>query len=114
MRGHTMNKNQKLLKNLSIYLIIGILTSIVSHIIIEVFHFNYDIAYVMEQNFNARPMIFLYGVIILFLFYIFFTSLTGSSVIGSILLVLLSLITGVATNLKNMHRAEPLYPNEIS
>src|SRR5699024_10452517 len=58
--------------------------------------------------------IFLYGSIILFLFYILFSSLTGSSVIGSILLVLFSWIVGISTNLKTQHRAEPLYPNEIS
>lgn len=109
-----MKKKEKIFKKLIAWISLGILASFISHIIIELLHSNYDFVDMIKQNLMIRPMIFLYGSIILFLFYILFSSLTGSSVIGSILLVLFSWIVGISTNLKTQHRAEPLYPNEIS
>src|SRR5699024_5693956 len=109
-----MKKKEKIFKKLIVWISLGILASFISHIIIELLHSNCDFVDMIKQNLMIRPMIFLYGSIIVFLFYILFSSLTGSSVIGSILLILFSWIVGISTNLKTQHRAEPLYPNELS
>lgn len=96
-----------------IWLIVGIIGSLLSHYLIEILYYNYNYEHVHNLIINVRPELFLLGSAILFVFYTLFSSIFGSSVIGGIILVLLSWTAGIATKYKSVYRAEPLYPNEL-
>jgi len=93
--------------------IIGLIVSLLSHFIIELLYYNYNFEHVVDLIFNVRTELFLLGSAILFLFYSLFTSIFGSTVMGSILVLLMSWGLGIATKYKSVFRAEPLYPNEL-
>jgi len=107
-----MLKN-KTLKNILFWITCGIFFSLLGHFIIELIYYDYDFTFVIEEIVNVRPILFLLGSIILFLFYTLFSSIFNSSIIGGILLLLASWVTGVAANLKSISRAEPLYPSDL-
>ena len=96
-----------------IWLIVGIIGSLLSHYLIEILYYNYNFEHVHNLIIHVRPELFLLGSAILFVFYTLFSSIFGSSVIGGIILVLLSWTAGIATKYKSVYRAEPLYPNEL-
>src|SRR5690625_477639 len=104
---------KKQLRNIAKWLVVGILISILAHFIIELLYFGYDFRHVVEQIFNERPTLFIYGTSIIFIIYILFTSVFGSTIIGAIIISCFAWIIGVATKLKTVARAEPLYPNDV-
>lgn len=103
----------KLLREILMFLTIGIITSIFSHFVIEMYYYNHNYEHVKNLILEGRPELFLMGTIILFIIYTLITSLIGSSVMGGIILVLISWIFGIATYYKSIFRSEPLYPNEL-
>lgn len=94
-------------------LIIGLIVSLTAHFMIELFHFNFNFSHVWEQIVHVRPQLFLYGTLIIFVFYALLSSLFGSSVMGGMMTLFLAWFVGMATNLKAAVRAEPVYPNDI-
>lgn len=104
---------KKLIKNTLFFIIIGIIASLFSHFIIEMYYYNHNFEHVINLIFNVRTELFLLGSAIFFIFYMLFTSIFGSSIIGSILIILLSWAFGIATQYKSIFRSEPLYPNEL-
>jgi len=103
----------KTLKNILFWIICGIFFSLLGHFIIELIYYDYDFTFVIEEIVNVRPTLFLLGSAILFLIYTLFSSIFNSSVIGGGLLLLVSWVTGIATHLKSLSRAEPLYPSDL-
>ena len=101
------------LKNVLIWLMVGIIVSLLSHFIIELLYYNYNFEHVMDLIFNVRTELFLLGSAILFLIYSLFSSIFGSTVMGSLSLIALSWALGIATKYKSVFRSEPLYPNEL-
>lgn len=106
-------KNRKFVKKILFFIILGIASALLSHFIIEMYYYNHNFEHVKNLIFNVRTELFLLGSSILFVFYILFSSAFGSSIIGSVLLILLSWTFGVATRYKSLFRSEPLYPNEL-
>lgn len=106
-------KNFSTYKRIFTWLAVGIIGSLLSHYLIEILYYNYNFEHVHNLIIDGRPELFLLGSAILFVFYTLFSSVFGSSVIGGILLVLLSWTAGIATKYKSLYRAEPLYPNEL-
>lgn len=106
-------KNKKLFKNILLFIILGIIVSLFSHFIIEMYYYNHNYEHVKNLIFETRTELFLMGSAILFIIYTLFSSLFGSSIIGSVLLLLLSWMFGIGTHYKSIFRSEPLYPNEL-
>lgn len=107
-------KFNAIIKKVIIWIILGIIFSLLSHYVIELLYYNYNIDHVKNLIFEVRPELFLLGSLVLFTIYSFFTFLSGSPTVGGILLLLLSWAFGLATQYKNEFRAEPLYANELS
>src|SRR5699024_5870609 len=91
----------------------GLVTSLLSGFLIEYFHLGFDNKLIVEFIFINRTQIYLLSVFIFFLIYTGITSLFGSSVIGSFLTILLTVIIGTTSHLKYIYRSEPLYPSEL-
>ena len=92
---------------------IGLLVSFSAHYLLELFHFNFNFSHVWQEITQARPQLFLYGTVLIFVLYTFFSSLFGSAVMGGMVVLFLSWFGGISTNLKAAVRAEPVYPNDI-
>ena len=106
-------KKKKLIRNIMIFIIIGIIVSLFSHFVIEMYYYNHNYEHVKTLIFETRTELFIYGSAILFVIYTLLTSIFGSVIIGGLLLPLLSWAVGMATYYKSIFRSEPLYPNEL-
>lgn len=106
-----IEKNQ--IKKIIQWLMIGLLVSFSAHYLLELFHFNFNFSHVWQEITQARPQLFLYGTVLIFVLYTFFSSLFGSAVMGGMVVLFLSWFGGISTNLKAAVRAEPVYPNDI-
>lgn len=104
---------KRLAQKILFFIVIGVLASLFSHFIIEMYYYNHNYEHVKNLIFNVRTELFLMGSAILFILYSLFSFIFGSSIIGSVLLLLLSWTFGVATKYKSIFRSEPLYPNEL-
>ena len=96
-----------------IWLIIGIISSMISHFIIEFLFYEYEYTLVLNRILETHTEVFSLGAAILFIFYVFLSSLFGNSFLGGGILIMLSWLIGIITQYKNLFRAEPLYPNEF-
>ncbi|HLS71884.1 MAG TPA: sulfatase-like hydrolase/transferase [Chitinophagaceae bacterium] len=96
-----------------VWLIIGIVSSLLSHFIIDFLFYNYNFEVARRVMFDTRTEVFLLGAGILFIFYILLSSIFGSSFLGGAILITLAGIIGTITRYKNLLRAEPLFPNEF-
>ena len=106
-------KKKENIKKIIIWFLIGIISSLLSHYIIEILFLNYDFKHVNTQILEVRPELFLLGSIILFVIYMFFSSILGSGLLGSLLLIVTSCGFGLATKYKKVFRFETLYLNEL-
>lgn len=106
--------NQKYSFRMLRFIIIGLFTSLLAGFLIEYFHLGFDNELIVEFIFINRTRIYLLSVFIFFLIYTGITSLFGSSIIGSFLTILLTVIIGTTSHLKYIYRSEPLYPSELS
>lgn len=112
MKGIIVRK-KKQFKYIIMWLIIGILAAVVGHFLLELLHHNYNFENATNFLFQNHTELFFLGTGILFILYTLFSSLFGSSIIGSILLLLISVGFGLTTQYKHLFRAEPFYPNEF-
>lgn len=96
------------------FVIIGLFTAIINVIMLELFHFNFNFSRILTMIFETNTNILIINTHILFVLFCFLASLFGSAIIGSAILTFISLIIGIAANLKFIYRNEPLYPNELS
>src|SRR5699024_4517520 len=95
------------------WLIVGMITSFVSHYLIDIIYYNYNFEHVHKLILNERTEIFLFGAILFFIFYILFSSLLGSSILGGSIIIIIAGVIGTVSKYKSILRAEPLYPNEL-
>src|SRR5699024_8893248 len=95
------------------WLIIGVVVSLFSHYLIDIIYYNYNFDHVHNLILSKRTELFLLGAIVLFIFYILFSSLLNSSILGGGILLISSGIIGTVSRYKSILRAEPLYPNEL-
>lgn len=105
---------KEILKETSFFIVIGLISSLLSAYIIDIFYYNFNFEHVHNVILDGRPELFLLGVAILFIFYVLLSSSFGSIVIAGIVLMLFSTLTGIATYFKIDLRAEPIYPSEIT
>lgn len=106
-------KNRNIIKSLLMWLLVGIVSSIVSHFLLEFIMRDFHFGNVLNEILNGKGMLFLLGSGVIFLFYTLFSTLAGSATIGSIAILSITSLIGIATNLKSSLRGEPIYPNEI-
>ena len=106
-------KSKKIITNLLMWLLVGIVSSIVSHFLLEFIMRDFHFGNVLNEILNGKGMLFLLGSGVIFLFYTLFSTLFGSAVIGSISVVSVTSLIAIANNLKGSFRGEPIYPNEI-
>ena len=102
-----------MIKSFLIWLLAGIVSSIVSHFLLESIMRDFQFGYVLNEILNGKGMLFLLGSGIIFLFYTLFSTLFSSAVIGSISIITVTSLIAISTNLKGSLRGEPIYPNEI-
>lgn len=100
-------------KKIFIWLIVGIISSVLAHFIIDFLFYNYNFEVARRVMFDTRTEVFILGAAILFIIYTLLSSLFGSSILGAGILIMLSWLIGTVTRYKNIYRAEPLYPNEF-
>lgn len=105
-------KNKQHIKNDLTWLIMGLISSLLAHFIIEFTYRNYTFEKVMEFI-NTRPEMFVYGSMVVFILYILFSALAGNALVGAVVVLPLAWLTGMAAKIKVLHRAEPLYPNDL-
>lgn len=104
---------KRLIKQAVKWLVIGLIASTAAHFIIELYHFNFNFAHVIDQITQVRPELFLYGTLIIFVLYTLLSSLLGSSFTAGMVVLFLGWLLGISTNLKASIRSEPVYPNDI-
>lgn len=94
-------------------MIVGIISSVLAHFIIDFLFYNYNFEVARRVMFDTRTEVFVLGAAILFIIYTLLSSLFGSSILGAGTLIMLSWLIGMVTRYKSIYRAEPLYPNEF-
>lgn len=97
-------KNRKNIKNLLMWLLVGIVSSIVAHFLLEIIMRDFHFGYVLNEISNGKGMLFLLGSGVIFLFYTLFSTLFGSAAIGSISVISVTSLIAIANNLKDSFR----------
>lgn len=108
------NNPLKIIWIIGVFFSVGLFVSFFSNVLLDLLHSNFDWEHVVFLITESRSRVFLLGTLVLFVFYLFFTSLFGSKLIGSSTLLLISFSIGLASNFKMEYRAEPFYPNEMT
>lgn len=106
-------KNFKKIKKAFVWLFVGIVGSVLSHFIIDFLYYNNNYEVARRVMLETRTEVFILGATILFVFYVLFSSMFGSTVLGVSLLLMVAWLIGMTTQYKSILRAEPLYPNEF-
>ena len=108
------NPLKQLTKELSKTIVCGFLVAVISNFLLQAFQnqFNVEIAWLFMTEWHTE--LFLLGTAVLMMLYIWFTSLIGNRYIGSILMLLISIVLGITTQQKMILREEPMYPSDFS
>lgn len=95
------------------YLFFGIVASLLSAFVMQYLFTQFNFQETYSFVFHSHTKLFLFGAGILFTIYMWLTALTGSSILGSSLLMIVSILISVTSYVKFQYRNEPLYPNEL-
>lgn len=110
-----MNKKELIHKaviNCFVILAIGIVTSLLSIFILQLFQFRLD----FDKTFafiDAQTRLNVLQAGIIFVIYLWLVAFSGSKIFSSFLLLIFSLVIGVANQQKLIFRGEPVFPSDI-
>lgn len=104
----------QIVKEIGITLAVGMLGAVFSNFLLQVFQnqFSFELAWLFMVHWHTE--LFLLGTSVLFVLYLWFSALIGSRRVGMVLLFLLSVSLGIATQQKMLLREEPMYPSDFS
>ena len=114
MKGSNEIQRQKIVKALLKVIGVGLLAAIFSNAFLQWTQNELQINLVWLFAVNWHTEIFIFSTLILFVLFIWFTSLIGNKWVGAGLLIGLSGIFGFITYNKMLIRQEPFYPNDLT
>ncbi|QIK51203.1 sulfatase-like hydrolase/transferase [Jeotgalibaca porci] len=103
---------QKTLKNSAITIIVGAIISILSVFILQFIYFGYDFERTIVF-FDYQTRLNLLQSAVVFVLFLWFYFLTTSKLITSVLILITSIIIGIANEQKILFRSEPVYPSDV-
>ncbi|MEG0496724.1 MAG: sulfatase-like hydrolase/transferase [Carnobacterium sp.] len=108
------NPFKQIVKELSKIIVSGFLVAVISNFLLQFFQnqFSFEIAWLFMTEWHTE--LFLLSTGVLMILYIWFTSLIGNRYIGSLLMLLISIVLGITTQQKMALREEPMYPSDFS
>ncbi|WP_034551248.1 LTA synthase family protein [Carnobacterium funditum] len=108
------NSFKQVVKELSKTLVSGLVVAVASNFLLQFFQnqFNFEVAWLFMTEWHIE--LFILGIGVLMMLYIWFTSLIGNRYIGAFLIILISIILGISTQQKMLLREEPMYPSDFS
>lgn len=111
--SRSVYKESSILVNSLKTILVGLITAFIGNFLLQLFQNHYSFSLAVNFVFLWHTELFLLGVFLLFLLYLWIAAVIGSRWLSVLVMTVIIIAIGVATQQKMALRGEPLYPSDF-